>query len=173
MTKEQTPKDLVVGQSKLDRLEEALGYLVIRSLHHFNFFDDVLIGGFKVTYPAEILNGLFATAFAEKPTWCFLKHDAADQDHTGWHKLHGKWDEELVSSSQSRRSFRDSKDDPEADKATGLPSEFVQSNESTSNGRRSDLGQEDGDLYSVALVMFITQSTRDREAEEVIGSERM
>lgn len=102
MTEEQTPKDLIIGQSKLDRLEEALWYLIVRGLHHLNFFDDVLIGGFEIANPAEVFNGLFAMTFAEKPTWCFLKHHAADQYHTGWYKLHGERNQELVSSGQGR-----------------------------------------------------------------------
>lgn len=159
MTKEQAPEDPVVGQSKLDRLEKALWYLVVRSLHHLDFFNDVLIGRFKVSDPAKILDGLFATALAEKPTWCLLEHDAADQDHTGWNKLHRERDKELVSSGQRRRSFRDSKDDPEANKATGLPSEFVQSDESTSNRRRGDLGQENGNLCRAKSVMILTALT--------------
>jgi hypothetical protein len=92
MTKEQTPKDLAISQSKLNRLEEPLWYLIIRSLHHFNLLNDILIGRFKIANPTKVLDGFFTTAFAEKPTWCFLEHYAADQDHTGWHKLHSERD---------------------------------------------------------------------------------
>lgn len=100
MTQEQPPKDLVVSQSKLDGLEEALWYLVIGSLHHFNLLNDILIGRFEIANPAKVFDGLLATTFAEEPTWCFPKHHAADQDHPGWYKLHGERNQELVSSGQ-------------------------------------------------------------------------
>lgn len=142
VAKEETPEDLVVSQSKSDRLEEALGDVIVGCFHHFNLLNDILVGRFEVSDPAQVLDGLLTAALAEEPAWCLSEHQTANQNHAGRDELDGKGNEPLCAA--FRQSLADSKIDPEANQATCLPTELIKTDETTSDGWRCNLRQIDG-----------------------------
>lgn len=155
VSKEEAPQDLSVGECELDGLEESFGDLIVCGLHHLDFFDDVLIGGFEVTDPAEVLDGLLTATLAEQPAWRLSEHNTSNQYHTGRDELNSERNQELVSSSKGRR-LGNTKDNPEAYEATGLPSKFVKTDKSTTDGGRSDLGKVNWNLYRAMLAIYDT-----------------
>lgn len=102
-----------------------------------NFFDEVDVVSGDVAEVLKVLDGFFSSPLAEEPTWRFLDEESSDEHETCRDELNGEGNHPLFCC--WRHSGADTVVDPETDKATNLPTEFVKTHKSTSNSWRSHL----------------------------------
>jgi hypothetical protein len=140
-TEEETPSNLGLLESS-ERLPEASANSAVESvdlsIDKANLLNDVDILSVKVSHPAKVLDSLVALALGEQPSRRLRNKDGTDEKKTSRNELDSKGDQPdvLVLARGVREVLVDSVVDPETNESTGLPSDFVETDKTTSYSRR-------------------------------------
>lgn len=144
-TEEESPLNLVVTSDSLEGLPESKtdgGSLVFKSVvDESNLLDNVEVVDGKVTDPAKVLKTLLSSTFSDQPTRRLVKPERSKEKKTTGDELDSEGD--LPLHAARLHSSGDTVVDPETDKTTNLPSEFVDTDETTTNRGRGDLRDVD------------------------------
>lgn len=107
-----------------------------------DLLDNVDVTGAEVPDPAEVRHALLALTLHEQPAGGLLDPDGAEQEQAAGDELDGEGDQPL--GVVGREGCVDSVVDPEADKASDLPPELVNTDQSATDGRRRQFRDENG-----------------------------
>lgn len=138
-TEEEAPEDLGVleGDEGLPEAGTNLAAVALEILlDKGNLLDNVQVRGVEVADPAEVGHGLVPLALGEEPAGRLLDPEGSDEKHTGRDELHSEGNNPLGPA--RRKGGADTIVDPEADKATDLPSQLINTDETASNSGRGE-----------------------------------
>ena len=135
-----TEEETVLDLALLDSLEgspeaRADNHAVVLdlSIDGSNLLNHVGVGRIEVTDPAQILDGLLAVTASELPARRFPQPKSTEEKQTGGNELNGEGDLPLTGGGS--HSLDESIVDPETNESTDLPSQFVNTDK-TSTDRR-------------------------------------
>lgn len=136
-SQEETVKHFALLESS-KRLPETSADLPVVALEILvdvvDLLDDVQVIDVEVSHPAEVSHGLFPSALGEEPSRRLLDPESTNHEKTGRNELHSEWNQPLLVT--GRHCGVDTIVDPETNQTTNLPSQFVNTDQATTDCRR-------------------------------------
>jgi hypothetical protein len=128
-------------------------------MSHLNLghlFSDISVILGQVSQKGQVFQRLSVPVLGSEPSRGFGEERTSDGEHTTGDELDGKGDDPLFVT--VRDVLGDTIVDPETDDGTDLPTGFVETDETTTDGRGRDLGNVDGLEGGVNSIRFIRGS---------------